>query len=118
MPSSNPGLRLRDIVAAIDEIHEYTADIADAATFGRQRQTKRAVERCFQIISEAAIKLADDAERLCPGLPWADIRGIGNPLRHEYDRVIPERLWMARDDLPALRTACIEALRTHFGEDL
>jgi uncharacterized protein with HEPN domain len=24
---------------------------------------------------------------LCPGLPWRDIRGIGNWLRHQYDQV-------------------------------
>lgn len=29
----------------------------------------------------------DDAERLCPGLPWRNIRGIGNCLRHRYERV-------------------------------
>ena len=40
-------------------------------------KTLDAVERCLARISEAAIKLGADAERLCPQIPWRDIRGIG-----------------------------------------
>jgi uncharacterized protein with HEPN domain len=32
------------------------------------------VERKLLLISEAAIRLGEDAERLCPGLPWNNIR--------------------------------------------
>lgn len=28
-----------------------------------------------------------------PTIPWAEIRGIGNRLRHEYDTVDPVRIW-------------------------
>ncbi|ARJ67192.1 hypothetical protein WV31_16715 [Magnetospirillum sp. ME-1] len=118
MPSERPAQRLQDIIDSIDDATAFIGGVADTAAINQDRKTLRAVERCFQIISEAAIKLGAEAERLCPGLPWADIRGIGNPLRHEYDVISPARLWQSiRDDLPPLRAACVQALKTHFGDD-
>ena len=52
-----------------------------------------AVERKLQIISEAAIRLAKEAERVCPGVPWRDVRGIGNQLRHAYERIDLATIW-------------------------
>ena len=37
-------------------------------------------------ISEAAVKLGSFAEELLPAHDWSAIRGIGNILRHDYDR--------------------------------
>jgi uncharacterized protein with HEPN domain len=65
------------------------------------------------VISEAAIRLKEDAARLCPGLPWPEIRGIGsNWVRHQYDRVDLETLWknMLQDDLPPLSTSVRRAV--------
>jgi uncharacterized protein with HEPN domain len=53
--------------------------------FREDPKTVAAVERKLLLISEAAIRLGADADRLCPGLPWHNIRGIGNWLRHRYD---------------------------------
>jgi uncharacterized protein with HEPN domain len=70
-----------------------------------------AVERKLQTISEAAIRLGNDAERLCPGLPWNNIRGIGNWLRHQYDRVDVQTLWNTiTDHLPPLKAGVSRAL--------
>jgi uncharacterized protein with HEPN domain len=63
------------------------------------------------LISEAAVRLGDDAERLSPGLPWRNIRGLGNWLRHRYDRVDIETVWnTVMDDLPPLRSGVLRAL--------
>jgi uncharacterized protein with HEPN domain len=54
------------------------------------------------VISEAAVRLRDDAERLVPEIPWRDIRGIGNWLRHQDDRVNSKTVWVwntIHDDL-------------------
>ena len=59
----------------------------DAALFAADDKTADAVERCLARISEATVKLGEDAELLCPGPPWRDIRGLGNHLRHAYKRV-------------------------------
>jgi uncharacterized protein with HEPN domain len=65
---------------AIRNIEEFTSGM-DFEAFRSNPMAVAAVERKLQIISEAAIRLGADAERLCPGLPWRDIRGIGNQLR-------------------------------------
>jgi uncharacterized protein with HEPN domain len=70
-------------------------------TFRADRKTISAVERKLQIISEGAIRLGPYAEEYCPGLPWRDIRGIGNWLRHEYFRIDVATIWKtATVDLP------------------
>jgi len=70
-----------------------------------------AVERKPQIISEAAIRLGDQAERQCPSQPWREIRGIGNQLRHAYERVDVATVWnTVTDDLPPLKAAVLRAL--------
>jgi uncharacterized protein with HEPN domain len=58
----------------------------DLEVFRADPKTIAAVERKLLLISEAAIRLVADAELLCPGLPWQNIRDIGNWLRHRYDR--------------------------------
>jgi len=83
----------------------------DFEAFRKDPKTVAAVERKLQLISEAASRLGDQAEALCPGLPWRDIRGIGNWLRHQYDRVDVQTVWnTAQDDVPALKAAVLRAL--------
>lgn len=66
------------------------------------------------VISEAAIRLGDEAAELYPSLPWRDIRGIGNWLRHAYDRVDPQIMWdTVQGDLPRLK----DALRKVLGPE-
>jgi uncharacterized protein with HEPN domain len=87
----------------------------DCDAFRCDSKTIRAVERALQIISEAAIRLGAAAELLCPGLPWHNIRGIGNWLRHQYDRVDVDTVWnTVRDDLPPLEKA-VEAVLERLG---
>ena len=63
-------------------------------------------ERKLLVLSEAARRLGDDAEKLRPGIPWNNIRGIGNWLRHQYDRVDPSVIWLTVErDLAPLKLA-------------
>lgn len=110
MPFNEPSLSLADIRDAITTIEKFTENM-DFEAFRNDPKTIAAVERKLQVISEAAIRLSGHAETLCPGLPWHDIRGIGNWLRHQYDRVDIETLWnTVTDDLPPLKAAVIRAL--------
>lgn len=110
MPFREPALSLRDILDGIDMIVQFVHEM-DLAAFREDPKTIAAVERKLLLVSEAAIRLGDDAERLCPGLPWRNIRGIGNWLRHRYDRVDVETVWnTVIDDLPPLRSAVLRAL--------
>jgi len=52
------------------------------------------------------------AERLRPHIPWALIRGVGNRLRHEYDRIDGVRIWfMVERDLAPLKIVVQFAIR-------
>ncbi len=70
-----------------------------------------ALERCLQRISEAVFRLGDDAARLLPGQPVGNIRGIGNHLRHAYDELDPDSVWIAATcHVPPLRAQAAETL--------
>ena len=92
MPSKDPDLRYEDIVDNIERIRQYTRGISEE-DFYADPMRRDAVERCFQRISEAAVKLGEQAEEDAPDLPWADIRGLGNFLRHQYDQVDSRLIW-------------------------
>ncbi len=57
------------------------------------------------------MKLGDDAERLCPNLPWPDIRGLGNKLRLFYQDVDLDIVWnlITTGKLNELK-ACVHAI--------
>lgn len=110
MPFREPALSLRDVLDGIDMIVQFVHGM-DLEAFREDPKTVAAVERKLLLISEAAIRLGEDADRLCPGLPWHNIRGIGNWLRHQYDRVDVETVWnTVIDDLAPLRTGVLRAL--------
>jgi len=77
LPFRDEDRSLRDIVDAIGTIETFTSGMNFEA-FREDPKTVAAVERKLQIISEAAIRLGSGAESRCPGLPWRDIRGMGN----------------------------------------
>lgn len=110
MPFEDPFNALRDIAEAIDAIQQFTEGMHFEA-FRTDVKTVAAVERKLLVISEAAVRLKDQAAILCPNQPWAEIRGLGNWLRHQYDRVDLETLWnTVQDDLPPLRFSVARAL--------
>lgn len=110
MPFRDSASYLRDIQEAIESIERFVEGM-DFPTFQMDEKTDAAVERKLLVLSEAARRLGDDAEKLCPGIPWNNIRGIGNWLRHQYDRVDPSVIWETVErDLPLLKTAVEKAL--------
>lgn len=111
MPSDRDHQSLLDILDNIDRIARYTAGMNEAGLAADTR-TADALERCIARISEAAVRLGDAAPALSPGLPWRDIRGIGNRLRHAYERIEARTMWnIVTNDLPALRQGCADALK-------
>lgn len=101
-----------DIVDAIAMIEQFTAGM-DLEAFRSNTMAVAAVERKLQIISEAAIRLGDEAEKRIPDQPWRDIRGIGNQLRHAYERIDLDTIWAAvTADLPPLKIAVLRELTT------
>ena len=110
MPLRDAAGSLIDIADAIGQIELFTSGM-DFDAFREDPKTIAAVERKLQVVNEAAIRLGQDAERLCPGPAWRDIRGIGNWLRHQYERIELPVIWQTvRDDLPPLKAAVLRAL--------
>ena len=106
MPSSNPHLTFGDIIENIDRILHYTAGMTEQS-FSSDPKTIDATERCLSRISEAAVKLGSDADRHAPDLPWNDIRGLGNHLRHAYRGVRLSDVWkIVSKELEPLRKGC------------
>jgi uncharacterized protein with HEPN domain len=54
---------------------------------------RMAVERCIEIISEASRSIPDEFKADHPAIPWKDIAGIGNVMRHDYDNVRDDIIW-------------------------
>jgi uncharacterized protein with HEPN domain len=105
VPSRDPIQRFADILENIILIEEFTKGM-NLSAYQEDRKTRNATERCMERISEAAKKLGEVAEQLCPTIPWPSVRALGNFLRHEYDRVDPGRVWvMIEDDLGPLKAA-------------
>ena len=73
MPFREPTLSLRDILDGIDMIVQSVLGM-DLEAFRTDPKTVAAVERKLLLISEAAMRLAEGAERLCPGVPWHNTR--------------------------------------------
>jgi uncharacterized protein with HEPN domain len=91
-------------------IAEFTAGM-DFEAFRSSRITIAAVERKRLLIAEAGVRLRQDAPTLCPDQPWRNIRGMGNWLRHEYDRVDLSLVWQpVANDLPGLKPFVLKAL--------
>jgi uncharacterized protein with HEPN domain len=110
LPFEDARSHLADILDAIHAIERFVAGM-DLDAYSQDERTQAAVERKLLVISEAAIRLKDAAETLCPEVSWRDIRGIGNWLRHQYDRIDLETIWNTiQVDLPPLHTAIESAL--------
>ncbi len=92
MPSKHdPFDSLTDIVENIDLIGEYRG----ASSFEElvaDRMRRDAIERCPSRLTEAGFRLGVDADKLVPGEPSSQIRGLGNRLRHAFDALDYDRL--------------------------
>jgi uncharacterized protein with HEPN domain len=84
--------RVRHMIDAIIEIKTYTQGM-DFEAFAKNRQVQRAVERCFEILGEAATKIPDDVQQKYPAIPWSKIKGMRHFVIHDYDRVLDLSVW-------------------------
>ena len=92
---------LRDIVKYCDQIeaflHGFTRE-----TFDADLRTQNAVLYSLQTVGEAAIRLDKEEKRRgesgltesrYPHVPWRDVRGLSNVVRHGYDDIDLDIIW-------------------------
>ena len=110
MPFSDPYHHLAEIYENIVAVESFVEGMT-SQEFCADEKTVAAVERKLSVISEVAVRLGEAGPRLCPDIPWRDVRGIGNWLRHQYDRVDRETIWTTVErDLPAMKTFVFQVL--------
>ena len=100
---------------AIARIQQFAAETT-FARYQTDEMKRSAIERQFSILSEAATRLRDTAETLCPGPDWPRIKRLGNVLRHEYHHIVDRIIWDAIETkLPSLKVDVTAALDHYLG---
>lgn len=108
--------RLGDIVEAITKV--------ELLLFGRGFEAlenvehlQRTFERYLEIISEASRHIPDQMKQERSDIPWRNIAGVGNVLRHGYDGVDSLVLWetYSRGELLQIKNACLHWLEDKPG---
>jgi uncharacterized protein with HEPN domain len=114
---------LADMVEAIGHIRTVTAGVTlegfevDWQRFEVDWQKRWLVERGLEIVSEASRHLDDELKARHPEIPWSKVAGIGNVLRHDYERIVADLLWnLLQDDLLTLETACRNELAARLSD--
>jgi uncharacterized protein with HEPN domain len=92
MASKSPRARLFHIRDEIEGVGRTIRGLS-FAQYQNSYMHRRAVERTAQIVSEAARALPPDMRARYADVPWPSIIGIGNILRHEYQRLDDKQLW-------------------------
>jgi uncharacterized protein with HEPN domain len=94
---------LRDMLRHID-LAEQFAQGRTVESLDRDPMPLYAVIRCLEVISEASRRLSDELKARHPQMPWREMAAAGNFYRHNYEDVLPQRVWKTlREDLPPLR---------------
>ena len=97
------GDRLAHILSAIDDIRALLRG-RSREDFEADLMLRMAVERLFEIISEASRFIPNDMKAKETDIAWQRMADLGNWLRHAYHRIDAEILWnIAENDLEPLK---------------
>ncbi len=109
-------LRLLDIANQMAAIETALVGLTLEAFRGDWLR-RSAVERGFEVISEASRHLDESLTARHPDVPWRRVADIGNWLRHAYEQVDPALIWfIVVDEFPIL-AAAIAAMLAETPED-
>jgi uncharacterized protein with HEPN domain len=81
----SPVVALMDIVEAVERVRGVLSDMP-LDQFETDWQRQWLVERGVEIISEASRRLPGEMKARYPKIPWQKVAGIGNVLRHNYEK--------------------------------
>jgi uncharacterized protein with HEPN domain len=113
--AKSPLVRLHHIKHEITALVSSVEELDDDAILASHVH-RRALERSVEIVSEAAKALPDRLRETEPEVPWKDIIGIGNLLRHEYYRIDDTTMLnILRVHLPTLLSA-IDRMERRLAE--
>ncbi|MFY9642863.1 MAG: HepT-like ribonuclease domain-containing protein [Rhodomicrobium sp.] len=105
--------RLLHIARSIAAMESYW-DGKTFEDFEASEPLRAATERHLLIVSEAVRHIPHSDKDNHPQIPWRDIAGIGNILRHGYEMIDPQRIWsVVKADLKPLKAAVDEIAKRY-----
>ncbi len=119
MSESSRDYYLKAILAEIGNIRSFVAGY-DFGAYAKDLKAQYATERAILNMSEAVRNLEKHSRRSNPDfnlssishdIEWANIKGIGNVMRHDYENVSSSKVWaVVANHLDSLERACRDAL--------
>lgn len=100
MPDDRQSGLLRDMLDSAILIRTYL-EAVDRKAFLADSEKQDAVLRRFEIIGEAASRLAPEAQALFPGIPFRAMRGMRNIIVHDYGTLDLAVVWKTAEAGPA-----------------
>ena len=108
MPSETDSVTLRDMLRHIELAEKFAREREGAHN---ELMPLFAVTRCLEIISEVSRRLSDELKTRHGDIPWPQMAAAGNFYRHDYEDVLPQRVWKTlAEDIPKLRKVIEEEL--------
>jgi uncharacterized protein with HEPN domain len=91
-----------DMLEAAREAVSFVGEV-DLASYRKSHVLIRAVERCVQIIGEAANKVSMEFRAEHPEIPWQKAAAQRHVLVHDYGEIDQTLIWsLVREELPKL----------------
>jgi uncharacterized protein with HEPN domain len=110
MLSNTDTATLRDILHHIDLAERFARE-SNLGAAHDQLMPLYAITRCLEIISEASRRLSAELKGRHKQIPWSEMAAAGNFYRHEYEDVLPQRVWKTlSEDIPKLRAVIEQEL--------
>lgn len=117
MAPRSPQPALLDMLRVIASIRRLTAGTT-LGEIDRDEVRRAALERFFEVLSEASRRLPAEMKQRHEEVPWRAVASLGDRLRHEYHRVSLEILWeIATNELDQLEAVLNSMLLAAVGGD-
>ena len=114
-PSDKDAGLLGDILKACNQAREFSRGL-DLDHFVGNSLVCHAIERCLEIVGEAASRISPAFRHEHPEIPWRDIKGLRNILAHEYGHIDHELIYKTvTQDVLLLVSLLEKVLRTESG---